>query len=114
LAHAFNRAPAMAVVAVEWKRRRLIVVDGAQPVALRGQHMTFAQRSVTARAVRIGNTLPFPVPGMIVRRINAIGGDTTLGNRRPPRLRSPHEPQALDRQILAFGPQGPANKVKLS
>ena len=89
LAHAVNRAPAMTVVAIEWKRRRPVVIDGAQPVALRGQHVAFAQRSVTALAVHIRNALPFPVPGMIVRRINAAGGDTTLGDRRSPRLRSP-------------------------
>jgi hypothetical protein len=56
----------MTVVAVEWKCRRLIVVDGTQPIAFRRQRVAFAQRRVAALAVRVRDTLPFPVPGMIV------------------------------------------------
>jgi hypothetical protein len=90
LAHAGDRATAMPVVAVEWKRCRLIVVDGAEPVALCYQHVAFAQRNVTALAVGIRNMLPLPVPRMIIRRIDATGGDTTLDEYRPTRLRSPN------------------------
>src|SRR5262249_5193255 len=48
LAHPRGRRLMILVLAVEGKRRRLVVADGAQPVASGGPHMALIARGVTA------------------------------------------------------------------
>src|SRR5262249_5061907 len=67
LTHAADRSLVIPVLAIEGKRRRLIVADRAQPVALRRQDVALTKRGVAALVTCIGDPFPLAKPGMIVR-----------------------------------------------
>jgi hypothetical protein len=94
------------VIGVGWIEntgRRPIVVDRAQPVAPCGKHMAVAKRDIAAVMTGICDRLPFPVPGILVGKIDAIRSDPTFRKRRASLLSCGEEPLELGRQVFPFG-----------
>jgi hypothetical protein len=66
---------------------------------------------IAALIVRIRDTLPLTVPGMIVLTIDAACDDATFRDGRAAFLGGTQQPCELDRQIPTLRPPSPALKI---
>jgi hypothetical protein len=78
-AHALNCDQVILAGLIVGECCRLIVVHSAQPVTPCRQHIAFAESVIAPFVIGIGDLLPFPVPGIIVRKIDAAGGGPAFG-----------------------------------
>jgi hypothetical protein len=111
LAHALDRRSAISVFEAQRKGRRLVIVDGAQPIAPGGQQMAAAACCIAALVTCVRYPSPFPEPAEIVGNIDAAGGNAAFRHRRTALLCGAKQSRELDRQILALGPPSPPLKI---
>src|SRR4051812_17852581 len=82
-AHDSQRVLPLLVGRVQCERRCVIVIDGAKPVALRGQRTTALERSVAALTAEISDPDPLPIPGSgAIPRVDPACGKEAFGNHR--------------------------------
>src|SRR5262249_17881253 len=88
-----------------------IVIGGAQPAVHRGTDMALAELLVTAGLVEICNSLPFPVPALLVPGDHAAGGEETFGDGTAALLRFAQRTTELVAHPRIFRPMVPTVRL---
>jgi hypothetical protein len=93
--------------------RCLIVVHSAQPVTPCRQYIAFAESGIAPLVICISDPFPFPVPGIVIRKIDAAGRDPAFGKARAAFLSCGKKPHEFGRQVFPVGRKDPFLKVGL-
>ena len=92
---------------------RLIVADGAEPIALCGRQMAVLEGGFGAVIADVGHPSPLPMPGVVIPCIDPACRQQAFGNRRTAFLSQSQKFHELGREVFTSRPMDPSAWIKL-